>query len=53
MLGPLLCIIFVNEMPDMVHTCIQMFADDTKLFTHIKDESDVARLQDDLDRLQS
>ena len=37
----------------MVHTCIQMFADDTKLFTHIKDESDVARLQDDLDSLQS
>ena len=32
----------------MVHTCIQMFADDTKLFTDIKDEYDVARLQDDL-----
>ena len=52
-LGPLLFIIFINEMLDMVHTCIQMFADDTKLFTHIKDESDVAWLQDDLDSLQS
>ena len=52
-LDPLLFVIFINEMPDMVHTCIQMFADDTKLFTHIKDESDVARLQDDLDSLQS
>ena len=52
-IGPLLFVIFVNEMPDMVHTCIQMFADDAKLFTHIKDESDVARLQDDIDSLQS
>ena len=27
---------FVNEMPDMVHSCIQMFADDTKLYTQIQ-----------------
>ena len=51
-LGPILFIIFVNEMPDMVHSCIQMFADDTKLYTQIRDEEDVSKLQRDLDRLQ-
>ncbi len=53
-LGPLLFVLFVNEMPEAVHTCItMMFADDTKLFTQIKDESDVAKLQDDIDNLQA
>ena len=42
--GPILFNIFVNEMPDMVHSCIQMFADDTKLYTQIRDEEDVSKL---------
>ena len=48
-LGPLL---FVNEMPDLVHSSILMFADDTKLFTEIHNEEDVKRLQTDLTALQ-
>ena len=36
----------------MVHSCIQMFVDDTKLYTEIQDDSDVTLLQSDLDRLQ-
>ena len=51
-LGPLLFIIFVNEMPDLVHSSILMFADDTKLFTEIHNEEDVKRLQTDLTALQ-
>ena len=51
-LGPLLFIIFVNEMPDLVHSGILMFADDTKLFTEIHNEEDVKRLQTDLTALQ-
>ena len=31
-LGPLLFIPFVNDMPDAVHGYIQMFADDTKVY---------------------
>ena len=45
-------IIFVNEMPDMVHSCIQMLTDDTELYTQIRDEEDVSKLQRDVDRLQ-
>ena len=51
-LGPLLFIIFVNEMPDLEHCSIPMFADDTKLFTEIHNEEDVKRLQTDLTALQ-
>ena len=51
-LGPLLFILFVNEMPDLVHSSILMFADDTKLFTEIHNEEDVKRLQTDLTTLQ-
>ena len=32
-LGPLLLICFVNDMPNVVHSHIQMFADDTKLYS--------------------
>ena len=41
-LGTLLFVIFVNEMPEMVHSCIQMFTEDTKLYTKIQDNDDVA-----------
>ena len=51
-LGPLLFVIFVNEMPELVHSCILMFADDTKIFTEIHDEDDAKRLQSDLTALQ-
>ena len=31
-LGPLLFICFINDMPEVVHSSIQMFIDDTKIF---------------------
>ena len=34
-LGPILFIIFVNDMPEILHTMILMFADDTKIFWEI------------------
>jgi len=51
-LGPLLFIIFVNEMPELVHSSILMFADDTKVFTEIRNEEDATKLQEDLTALQ-
>ena len=47
-LGPLLFVIFVNEMPELVHSCILMFVADTKIFTEIHDEDDAKRLHSDL-----
>ena len=34
-LGPLLFVIFVNDMPDVVKSFLYMFADDAKLFTKV------------------
>ena len=50
--GPLLFIIFINEMPGMVNSCIQMFAEDAKLYINIQDDIDVTLLQSDLYQLQ-
>ena len=44
-LGPLLFVIFVNEIAELVHSCIL-------IFTEIHDEDDAKRLQSDLTALQ-
>ena len=50
-LGPLLFLIFVNDLPDWIKTNICMFADDTKIWTRITSIKDSADLQKDLDSL--
>ena len=35
-LGPILFLIYVNDIPEMVNCSIKMFADDTKLFRTVK-----------------
>jgi len=50
-LGPLLFIIFVNDLLEWIKTNIRMFADDTKILTKIVTEEDVAKLQEDLNSL--
>ena len=39
-LGPLLFVIYVNELPDVVRNTLFLFADDTKLFSRIADLND-------------
>jgi hypothetical protein len=50
-LGPLLFLIFVNDLPDWVRNNIKMFADDTKIWAAIRDRDESESLQKDLDRL--
>ncbi len=50
-LGPLLFVIYVNDMPEVVQSVCRLFADDTKLYRVIKSNSDIDILQDDIKRL--
>jgi hypothetical protein len=50
-IGPLLFLIFINDMPSLVQHVCKLFADDTKLIAVIKSASDRTLLQSDLDRL--
>ena len=51
-LGPILFVIYINDLPKRVQSDAYLFADDTKIFKTIYKESDCEMLQDDLDYLQ-
>jgi len=50
-LGPLLFILYVNDIPDLIQSNLRMFADDTKIYSVIKNFDNSLRLQYDLDQL--
>lgn len=52
-LGPLLFLLFVNELPDWIKNNICMFADDTKIWTRLTNPTDAESLQKDLDSLST
>ena len=50
-LGPTLFVLFINDMPQMVDCCIQLFADDAKIFSQVGGNSEVD-LTDNLNKLE-
>ena len=50
--GPLYFVLFINDMPDVVHNLIALLADDAKLFNSVVNHEDHADLQQDLQHLQ-
>ena len=50
-LGPVLFIIFINDLPGVVGSVCKLFADDCKLYKNIESEADLKELQDDILRL--
>ena len=52
-LGPILFVIYINDMPEVVDkdSIVYLFADDTKVFRHIKSQEDTIQLQSDINSL--
>jgi len=50
-LGPVLFIIYINDLPDLVKNFAMLFADDTKIYAQVNNEYEHRSLQDDLSRL--
>merc|ERR1711867_118406 len=52
-LGPLLFLAFINDLPDCVSSEIRLFADDCLLYRPIRSPADSIQVQDDLVSLQN
>ena len=50
-LGPILFLIYINDLPDEVCSQVRLFADDTALYLTLESEDDSSKLQNDLNIL--
>ena len=50
-LGPLLLILYINDLPDTVQSNILLFADDTKIFNKVSSFEDATKHQNDINVL--
>ena len=50
-IGPILCLVHINDLEEGVTGKLFKFADDTKLFRKTKEIGDKQKLQDDIDKL--
>ena len=50
-LGPVLFLIFINDLPDNINSRTRLFSDDCILYRQITSETDQRLLQEDLDRV--
>ena len=53
LIGPLLFLLYVNDILDIISCGLKLFADDAKIYSPIKYPSDVAYLQYNLDLMNN
>ena len=51
-LGPLLFLCHLNDLPDSVNSTVRLFADDCLLYKEINSETDQEELQNDIENLR-
>ena len=50
-MGPLLFVIFINDLPEEVNCSVKLYADDTKIYAVIKNALDSRKLQEEINKL--
>ena len=51
-LGPLLFLVYINDMPEKISSTTRLFADDSLVYRIIRSKEDQTLLREDLDKLQ-
>ncbi len=50
-LGPVLFVLLINDLPSVVQSIMEIFADDTNVYNCVKDNKGVKELQSDIDNM--